>query len=124
MNNRILLAEDNDRFRAVLVLELAIAGYDVTQAMDGKEALQHMLHSRDQGRPFQLLVTDLNMPNVSGFTLINSMREHGLDIPTVIMTGDVIDDLVAELMNSTVMGFLQKPFHFSELRDLIKCILG
>ena len=110
MNIQILLAEDNDLFRTILASELAIEGYEVTQVADGNEALERLHHNHDQGHPYQLLVTDLRMPNVSGLELIRSMGEHGLDIPTVIMTADVNDDLVAKFTDSTVMGFLQKPF--------------
>lgn len=123
-NKRILLVEDDEQFRTILCFELKLESYDVVQASDGKEALEKIFYSLDRGHPFDLLVTDIVMPGLSGLGLINSLQEHDVDIPTIIMTGDLYDGLVDELMNSNVLGFLEKPFHFSKLKELIKCILG
>ncbi len=124
VNNRILLVEDNEQFRTVLGFKLTLASYDVVQASDGKEALEKILYSLDRGHPFDLLVTDIVMPGLSGLDLIHSLQEHNVDIPTIIMTGDLYDGLLDELLNRNVLGVLEKPFNFSKLKELIKCILG
>ena len=121
---RILLAENDRRFRSLLASELALAGYDVVQVSDGQEALDQLLAHRDQDRSFHFLLTDLWMPNLSGFALIRSMHEHGLDIPMIIMTGDINLNPEKEFCGSTVVGFFRKPFHFGDLRVLIDANLA
>jgi CheY-like chemotaxis protein/class 3 adenylate cyclase len=78
---RVLLADDSDLIHRHTVPLLTAAGYDVTEAWDGKEALEKL-----RAQPPDLLLTDVEMPNMDGYTLCRTVKEDEktADIPVVI----------------------------------------
>ena len=99
---RILVVEDDDALRELYV-EL-LAGHDVATAADGREAL------REIQRDFDLVITDLNMPNVSGADFLRELRERGHppDMPVLVITS-FPRDLPSSLAGPRTT-VLRKPF--------------
>lgn len=88
---RVLLVEDDQPTADVYKRGLTQVGYDVQHAANGNEALDAITHSARSGateRPFDLIITDLMMPDMDGFDLIAAVSEHGecSDIPIMIIT--------------------------------------
>ena len=79
---RILLAEDDDRLRQLLALQMESLGHIVESAADGNEALDkfHMA-------PFDLILTDLSMPRLNGIALVEAARQIIAEIPVIMLTG-------------------------------------
>ncbi|MGZ8461101.1 MAG: response regulator, partial [Candidatus Deferrimicrobiaceae bacterium] len=75
---RILFVDDESGFRFAAAVALRRGGYRVEEAADGKEALAKFLSSRDAGDPFDLVVTDIRMPAMSGIELIDALVERGV----------------------------------------------
>lgn len=78
---RILITEDESFLSKVLSNKLKIVGFDVTIAEDGSQALDILKESK-----FDVLLLDLMMPKIDGFTLLEKLKEQGITIPTIIMS--------------------------------------
>jgi CheY-like chemotaxis protein len=112
---RILLVDDEEGFRFAAVVALRRGGYRVDEAADGKEALAKIRSAGDAGDPFDLVVTDIRMPVMSGTELIDALRERG-DRPGVCAITSFGDGaLLAELAGKGCTEYLEKPFAPAEL---------
>ncbi len=101
---RILIVEDDPMVRAVSTELLTRAGYTIEAVETGEDALQRF----DEGAAFDVLVTDLMMPRMTGPELTAALRERGVELPTVYMSGYPDDDSVPA--DGARTRFLAKPF--------------
>jgi CheY-like chemotaxis protein len=112
----VLVADDDDGTRAVVGRILQRAGYRVHLVPDGVQALRQL---ESDPAAFDLLVTDVVMPGLTGPQLASRVRAQQPTLPILFMSGypeDALDDL-ERLGNST--GFLSKPFSGSELTQRV-----
>lgn len=120
----ILLAEDEDAVRMLAARILKGAGYRVVSAADGFEALR--LAEAHAGT-FDLLLTDIVMPGMSGSVLAKRLRGQRPDLRVLFMSGHADDDLVQNGVRSASSRFLAKPFDATSLlrrvRDAISATL-
>ena len=111
---RILVVDDNDELRALL-LQALNKDYEVLEAPDGFEALSQILKQKEK---YDLIITDLNMPNVNGITLLEHLPNH---IPTIIISAFLnkpeFKKSLAALKPSSI---LEKPFQIAALRTAIQ----
>jgi CheY-like chemotaxis protein len=112
----ILLVEDDASVRRLLAILLESAGYRVTSAADGAEALEIVAASP---RRFDLLLSDYVMPGQSGLELCSALRERWPDLRVVLMTGhaEIPGAGVAELPRGAEL--LAKPFTREQLQRVI-----
>ena len=117
---RILLVDDNvfvaDTLNHLLVRE----GHAVTYASNGEEALALCAKATE---PFQLVVTDQNMPVMTGAELIRNLRAKGLRVPVVVVSGHLSALLSDELEKLGVSGVLEKPFTQKELLTAVAAVV-
>ena len=112
---RLLLVDDEDSFRFAAGVALRRAGYRVEDAADGKAALAKIVSARDAGDPFDLVVTDIRMPEMSGIEMIDALRERGDRTAVCAITCFGDRALVAELAGKGCAEYLEKPFNPPEL---------
>jgi DNA-binding NtrC family response regulator len=112
---RILIADDDDLCREIL--RDAIQGEDVFVkiAADGVDALE-MLGSS----PFDILITDLNMPRMDGLTLLGHARELHPHILSIIITGFGSLESAIEAIRRGAYDYVQKPFKLEEISVAIR----
>jgi signal transduction histidine kinase len=79
---RILLAEDDERLRQLIALQMESMGHIVESASDGNEALRKFHEA-----PFDLILTDLSMPQLNGIALVEAARQIIAEIPVIMLTG-------------------------------------
>ncbi|MCA8298695.1 response regulator [Burkholderia sp. AU30198] len=84
---RVLVAEDHPASRALLRDQLDALGYDATIVENGVEAMRAFFEN-----PFDVVLTDLNMPQLDGFALTNFLREQGAKVPVIAMTAHATDE--------------------------------
>jgi CheY-like chemotaxis protein len=84
VQGRILLADDEPAIRALAQEALVAAGHQVVTVSSAEEALQRL---RDPGEPFDLLITDLSMPGMSGRELLAAVRRERPGLPTILVSG-------------------------------------
>jgi CheY-like chemotaxis protein len=86
MSKQIVVAEDSDIQRERLGLIMRRAGYEVFEALHGKVALDHI-----KSNSIDLLVTDMGMPVMDGYSLVQSLAELGYQIPIIVHAGQKFD---------------------------------
>jgi two-component system chemotaxis response regulator CheY len=121
MSKRIMTADDSASVRQMVAFTLKGAGYEVVEAVDGKDAL-----SKLQGTPVHMLITDLNMPNLDGIGLIKGVRANAAYkfIPIIMLTTESQDSKKQEGKSAGATGWIIKPFKPEQLLAVIKKVLG
>jgi two-component system copper resistance phosphate regulon response regulator CusR len=108
--SRILIAEDEPRLAAFLEKGLRANGFATKTVEDGRDAA---LMARDE--EFDLLILDIGLPGMDGFSALKTIRRDGQRLPVIILTArDDIDDKVAGLEGGAD-DYVTKPFRFEEL---------
>jgi CheY-like chemotaxis protein len=112
MPPRILVADDDAWILRMVTTVLKKRGYEVDTAPDGEVAYERALSN-----PPDLLITDVMMPNVDGWTLVKRMREHPVlrDVPVIFLTALSSDDDRIHGFRLGADDYLPKPFRFEEL---------
>lgn len=118
---RILIVDDEPTLVFFLKqgLQEAEFSYNVEGASSGEEALTKLTYSR-----FDLLITDLKMPGISGFTLVEVARSLHPHIKVILITAFGSPEVQAEATHLEVDGYLTKPFPMSHLQNMVHQILG
>lgn len=101
----VLVVEDETALRNSLKTVLEIIGYKVTVASDGKEAKGHLLADT-----FDCVLSDINMPHVSGLALLKHIKEIRPQLPVILMTGFSVLEETKQADEMGASGFISKPF--------------
>ncbi|WP_454085497.1 response regulator transcription factor [Georgenia sp. Marseille-Q6866] len=113
--SQILIAEDEPGISSFITKGLRAAGYASTAVTTGQEALVLALAG-----DVQLLVLDIGLPDMDGFTVLRRLREAGSALPVIILTARTsVDDTVAGLEGGAD-DYMPKPFRFEELLARIR----
>ncbi len=116
----ILAVDDSASMRQMVSFTLKGAGYDVVEAVDGVDAL-----TKAQANKFDLVVTDVNMPNKDGITLIQDLR--GLPAykftPLLMLTTESSMDKKQAGKSAGATGWIVKPFNPDQLLKTVKKVL-
>jgi len=115
----ILVVDDKRVQLKTLRRGLRIKGYQVVEAISGKEALDHLI----MDNKIDIVLTDYAMPEMNGIKLLQKIREHNKTIPVILMTAYGDEGLVVEAMHHQCNGFIDKPFDMDELLEEINNIL-
>lgn len=113
-SGRILLVEDENNVRQMMSEILTAIGYEITAPSSAERALELL---RDPGMQFDLLLSDIVMPGMSGRKLAEEARKLRPDLPVVFMSGYADDDLIRKSVPGA--GFVQKPVTVVELSSAI-----
>ena len=113
---RILAVDDSKTMRNMISFTLNGAGYNVTEAVDGQEAL-----GIAEGSDFDLIITDINMPNMDGITLLKALRKLAKfsSTPILILTTEGGDDKKNEGRSAGATGWIVKPFDPDKLLKVV-----
>ena len=121
MSHNILVVEDDPDIMRILTATLKAAGYVVSAAYGGEEALKKV----EQCRP-DLILTDLAMPEMSGVEVIEMLRrdQSNADIPIVAVTAYIWDGLAQAAGAVGCDGFIAKPFSTKHLLEEVQKYLS
>lgn len=121
MSKTILAVDDSGSLRQMVVFSLKAAGYQVTEAVDGQDALE-----KAQLQVFDLVLTDQNMPRMDGLTLIRALRALPTytKVPILMLTTEFSDEMKAKGKAAGANGWLVKPFDPQRLTDVVKKVIG
>lgn len=117
--NKILIADDVEAVTTLLVIALEIAGYEVTVARNGQQALE----LGNEGT-FDLAIIDQLMPGLLGIEILARWREAGIDMPVIVLSGVEDDTVVVGSLEAGAADFVRKPFRLPELMARVKKHLG
>jgi two-component system OmpR family response regulator len=116
--SRLLVVDDEPNIRDLLAASLRFAGFEVTTAATGNDALRQATND-----PPDLMVLDVMLPDMDGFTVTRTLRERGHTIPVLFLTAR--DDVADKITGLTVGGddYVTKPFSLEEVVARIRAIL-
>ncbi|QRR05962.1 response regulator [Burkholderia sp. MS455] len=112
---RVLVAEDHPASRALLRDQLDALRYDATIVMNGIEAMRAYFE-----HPYDIVLTDLGMPELDGFALANFLREQGAKVPVIAMTAHATDDDRRRCEQVGAVEVVLKPLTINALDAVLK----
>ena len=115
---RILVVDDSKECREICLRVLRKEGYDVQSVGNGKKALDELETTR-----FDLIITDLKMPEMDGLSLLKKVKEIDPKIFVIVMTGYPREESKTQAIELGASGYLAKPLDVSELVSAVKSCL-
>lgn len=116
---RLLLVEDERTLADIIADTLGEKEFDVTVAYDGVEGLRQF----DACRP-DVVVTDIMMPGMDGFSFVDELRRHSSDVPVLFLSARSAVDDVVRGFETGGNDYLRKPFAMSELVVRVRALVG
>ena len=115
---RVLIVEDDQQIASFVTKGLKQAGFAVDHVSDGEEGLQMA-----ELNPYDILVIDIMLPGLDGFSVIESLRSKGNTIPILVLSArGSLDDKLKGFQSGSD-DYLTKPFSFSELQARLQALL-
>jgi PAS domain S-box-containing protein len=112
LHARILLADDHEANQKLLSLRLSQAGAEVVTASNGKEALDRTTEAASEGRPFDAVIMDMQMPVVDGYEAVRQLRARGFTEPIVAVTAHAMSEDREECIRLGCDDFISKPIEW------------
>ena len=121
MAKTILIVDDSSSLRTVVRIALTRAGYDVVEAADGVQALAAM----DAGTRINLVVCDVNMPNMDGITFVSTMKQNAKHkfTPVIMLTTEGQEDKKNQGRAAGAKAWIVKPFNPPQLLDAVSKLI-
>ena len=115
---KILVVEDERDLNRIITKQLKKNNYSVDSCFDGQEALDFISYSE-----YDLIITDIMMPNVDGYEFIDKLRANKNNTPVIMLTAkDTLEDKIVGL-DSGADDYIVKPFEFDELLARIRVLM-
>jgi two-component system response regulator RegX3 len=115
---KILVVEDEEAIRAGLVDVFVYHGYDVDTAATGPDGLEKALSGR-----FDLVLLDIMLPGMDGYTVCNEIRADDRDLPVIMLTAKNSDEEIIEGLNLGADDYVGKPFSVAQLVARVEAVL-
>lgn len=112
---RIMVVDDEENIREVLLNYLETLGYEVLTASDGADAL-----TKFEVGAFDLIISDLLMPNIDGLELLRKVREKDRDVVFLMITGYPSIETAVEAIKKGAYDYITKPFHMEDVKIRIE----
>lgn len=121
MDKTIMTVDDSASIRQLVTLTLKSAGYSVMEAVDGCDALEKL-----RGSKVNLVLTDLNMPNMDGIALTRAIRSNPgyRFVPVILLTTESQEGKKQEGRAAGATGWIVKPFRPEQLLQVVKKVAG
>src|SRR5215470_7847641 len=110
----ILIVEDDDTLRTVMQLQLKKLGYEATAAPNAERAMDIL-----QKFPQELVITDLNLPGISGIELLKKIRSEYVGTAVIVMTAYGTIQSAVEAMRCGAYDYITKPIEPYDLKALV-----
>ena len=119
LKGRILLAEDTRAFQRIISVLLRRAGADVTVVENGQLAVMLALSAAAQGRPFDLILMDIQMPLLDGYGATQVLRELKYSGPIVAVSSDGAPEACQYCLDAGCDDFIAKPIDAREIVEVV-----
>jgi putative nucleotidyltransferase with HDIG domain len=113
---RVLVVDDEESIREIVASMLSVAGYEATQAASGIEALSIL----NSGEQFDLMLTDLMMPELDGIGLLERTKEKFPDMPVIMVTAVHDISVALAAIRNGAYDYLLKPFEREQLLAIVR----
>ncbi|HVN71638.1 MAG TPA: response regulator [Desulfomonilia bacterium] len=116
-SKQVLIVDDSQELANVIADFLSMYGYQVHTARDGYDALQCM-----NSQQIQIVVSDIHMPRMDGFTLMGEIKTRYPKVPIVLITGFSVNEAQKMAFERGANAFVAKPFKLKELKNVIESV--
>jgi CheY-like chemotaxis protein len=120
MAPRVVVADDSDDAREILVRALRRAGFEVVEARDGRELLATASELSQAGQPLDGVVADIDMPGPDGIEASRRLRHLMPAVPIVLITGLRDERTISRARSAGATAILQRPFESAELTAVLE----
>jgi len=119
MSKKILVIDDSKAVRESVKIVLSNGGYEVIEAANGADALSMM-----KKHSIGLFISDINMPEMDGITLLRKIKEdnNNKHTPVIMLTTENCNELINESRAAGAKAWMIKPFHPEKLLDAVKTL--
>lgn len=121
--SRILVVDDDPVLRAMLEAAFQESGLQTILAENGARALDTLLGLKSRGDLPDVVITDIQMPEMSGLELLEGMAQQAIQVPAIAMTAVGDKEMVVKLLRLGVEEFVDKPFVMKDIQDRVGQIL-
>lgn len=117
----VLTVDDSPTIRRMVAMTLGEVGYNVVEAVDGLDGLEKATTGH-----VDAVITDQNMPNMDGLTLIGELRRHpvGRGMPIIVLSTESDESLKMKAREVGATGWMVKPFDQARLIAVVKKVIG
>ena len=119
--SNVLIVDDSSTMRKIVTRSLRQAGFvldEIFEAGDGIEGLSALNSNK-----VDLILSDINMPNMDGIEFVKSVRGTGCKVPIVMITTEGGEDVIGEALGSGANGSIRKPFTPEQLQEILGGLL-
>ncbi len=124
MKARVLVIDDEPEIRRNLTFGLTQEDYEVTACPDGISAIHELDRAREAGGGYDVLITDIFMPDIDGLKILKVLKSQYPDLPVVVITGFGDDVLRFTALSEHNTAYLDKPFEIPDLVTAIESLAG
>ncbi|HED39112.1 MAG TPA: response regulator [Chromatiales bacterium] len=120
MSKTILIVDDSSSLRNVVKIALVDAGYDVIEGGDGTEGIKAL-----DGRKVHLIISDVNMPNMDGISMVKEIKKMAnyQFTPIIMLTTEAGDDLKSQGKAAGVKAWVVKPFKPDQMLNAVSKLI-
>ncbi|RXK14369.1 response regulator receiver protein [Halarcobacter mediterraneus] len=123
-NLHLLYIEDNEDVREQTLKMLQIFFDNISIAKDGEQGLEEFKkNNKFESTSFDLIITDIEMPNKDGISMINSIREYNAEIPILIFSAHSNTDYFLKSINAGIDGYILKPYNIEQISNSLMNII-
>ncbi len=122
-DTRILIADDMPTIRDLVKSQMKAMGFkNILEAADGDQAMQLLVSNHTSGTPIQLVISDWNMPKMTGLEFLKQVRASSdwVNLPFVLLTSESERDQVTEAILAGVSQYVVKPFAAKTFEEKLK----
>jgi twitching motility two-component system response regulator PilH len=113
----VLVVDDSSYQRAILRSSLETAGYNVTEASNGREGVDKAAAVKPDA-----ILLDLLMPDMDGVAALTEIKERGFKIPVIVVSADIQETTKKTCMNLGAVGFVNKPVKGESLQSVLNIL--
>ena len=122
MGKKIMIVDDSRTIRQQVSFTLNKGGFEVVEAEDGKDGIEKLSANPD----VQMIISDVNMPNMNGLEMVEAIKEAGTfpAVPIIVLTTEGAADLIQRAKAAGAKGWLVKPFKPDQLIAAVTKLVG
>jgi two-component system chemotaxis response regulator CheY len=124
MEKKVLIVDDIAAFRDSLNLYLTKMGFtDITMAFDGNDAFNLIMEQQNKGTPFDIIFSDINMPNCTGVELAQRIKKEELNVDLFIVSTETSQEIILDCIKAGAKDYLLKPYSETILQEKVGKLL-
>ena len=116
---KILIVDDSKSLRQQVTFTLSKSGFEVVEAIDGIDGIAKVKNNQD----LTLIISDINMPNMDGLTMMERLQADGNTVPIIVLTTEGSGELIDRAKAAGAKGWIVKPFKPAQLVGVVGQII-